>query len=290
MNTVGKILVILNFLFAVIVGALLVVDVALRNQWKDKYEQLAPYANAVKHSNDTNYQATKRVVDDFKRAKLELEQTTQKIKDNEVAAKVIEDTYIAKLTDLESKLVGGDVSLKQTLAAKQRLTNEIALLYTTVKEREGLIVKLEADVKTFRLTAQNFEAIARTRQIQNENLLEQLREATISLVKEKSGVNREGVKVVNPKDANPPAVLVNGKVQKVEGNFMEISLGTDHGVNKDNTLDVYRLTPEPKWIGVARIVEADHHSSVARLIPAGNPAFRMTPKAGDLVTSKLSNK
>jgi hypothetical protein len=290
MNTVGKILVILNFLFAVIVGALLVADVALRNQWKDKYNQLLVESNMVKHGSDTNMNATRRVAGDFKQAKLDVEETKQKIKDNEVAAKIIEDNYVAKLKDLETKLVDGDVSLKQVLVAKQRLTDEVKLLYTTVKERETLIVKLEADVKTFRVTAQNFEAIARTRQIQNENILEQLREATLAFAKEKSGVGREGVKVFNAKDANPPAVLVNGKVQKVEGNYMELTLGTDQGVDKGNTLDVYRLTPEPKWIGLARIVDADHHSSVARLIPSGNPAFRMTPKAGDLVTSKLSNK
>ena len=83
-------------------------------------------------------------------------------------------------------------------------------------------------------------------------------------------------------------VQVNGKVEKVEGDLMQISLGTDHGVLKNNTLDVYRLSPEPKYLGMVRIVDANLHHSVARLVPVGNAQFRTPLRVGDLVTSKLT--
>jgi len=68
---------------------------------------------------------------------------------------------------------------------------------------------------------------------------------------------------------------------------VQISLGTDHGVNKNNTLDVFRTTPEVKYLGMVRILEANHRESVARLIPSGNAAFRIQLKQGDIVSSKI---
>ena len=45
----------------------------------------------------------------------------------------------------------------------------------------------------------------------------------------------------NPNEPNPPAVMVNGKIEKVDADLVQISLGTDQGVNKNNTLDVNLL-------------------------------------------------
>ena len=92
----------------------------------------------------------------------------------------------------------------------------------------------------------------------------------------------------DPNGPNPPAVMVNGKIEKVDGvDLVLLSLGTDHGVAKGNTLDVYRTEPVPKYLGMVRIIDAEHHRSVARLIPTSNGAYRAKLQAGDLVTSKL---
>src|SRR5688572_24751116 len=53
MNTVGKILVILNLLFAVAVGGFLVVDFATRQNWKLAYDKLKAEMEIAK----LNYQA-----------------------------------------------------------------------------------------------------------------------------------------------------------------------------------------------------------------------------------------
>ena len=40
MNTIGKILVVLNLVFALLVGGFLVIDFATRSNWKKEYEKL----------------------------------------------------------------------------------------------------------------------------------------------------------------------------------------------------------------------------------------------------------
>jgi len=287
MNTVGKILVILNFLFAVIVGAFLVADVATRNQWKEKYFELLKEANLSTKSRDVTMAVTGNVVRDYKDLQIELEQSYQKLKDQEEAAKAMKVNLQVDIADRDNKLKDADLSLKQALAAKQRLTDEIAVLNSAIKDREGTIVQLQTSVKTFRQQAQNFESIARTRQIQNENLLEQLRDVTRALALKESGVSSERMVVRNPNDPNPPAFKIDGKIEKIDGTLVQLSLGTDHGLQENNTLDVYRLQPNPQYLGMVRIVDARHHTSVGRLIPSGSGASKLQPREGDLVTSKF---
>ncbi len=289
MNTIGKILVILNFLFAIIVGFLLVVDIALRNRWKEDHQNIVDQAKVITAHGAANKVAMAKLLNDYKTKQEEIAKLEQKLYELDEQWKIKTADLNADVANLTNQLKDKDLIVTETRTAKERLVQEIAEQAKTIKEREVNIVRLEADVKKLRVEAVQFEALARTTKIQNENLLEQLREVTLALTREKAGVVSADVMVIrNPNEPNPPAVQVNGKIEKVDIDLVQLTLGTDHGVNKNHTLDVYRLTPEPKYLGMVRIVDANHHQSVARLIPQGNAAFRTPLRAGDLVTSKLT--
>lgn len=289
MNTIGKILVILNFLFAIIVGLLLVLDIAMRNRWKEDHENVVKQAQTHIAAANSHKQTMAKVLNDYQAKVADLAALQQKLYDTEAEWKIKVNDLEVRTQELKTQLDAKDLLIKDTGSTSGRLANEIAEQTKQIKEREVTIVRLEADVKKLRIDAVQFEAQARTLKIQNENLLEQLREATVALAREKAGVVSADVMVIrNPNDPNPPAAKVNGKVEKVDSDLVQLSLGTDHGVNKNHTLDVYRLSPEPKYLGMVRIVDANIHSSVGRLIPQGNAAFRTPIRAGDLVTSKLT--
>jgi hypothetical protein len=287
MNTVGKVLVILNFLFAVVVGAFLVVDVATRSQWKDKYFELLQVTNLTEKSRDVTKSVTGYVVRDNKDLQLALEQSVQKLKDQEDFAKAMKINHDEEIAVRDNKLKDADLSLKQALTAKQRLADEITVLNSSIKQRESTIIELQASVKMYRLQAQQFEAQSRTRQTQNEGLLEQVRALTVALHIKDTGVSPERMVIRNPNDPNPPPFKIDGKIEKVDGALVQLTLGTDHGLKENNTLDVYRLQPNPQYLGMVRIVDARPHSSVGRLIPAGTAAARQQLREGDLVTSKF---
>ncbi len=287
MNTVGKILVILNFLFAIVVGVLLVMVVALHNQWKEKYFALLRESNVVVSVNETNSGITGNVVRDYKNSQADLEREKLTFKDKEEAAKAKELTYMDEIKDRDSKLIGLAQTVAQSKQLAKRQADEIALLNGIIKDRETEIVRLGVEVKSNRSIAQNFESIARDKQQKNEGLLEQIRELTRALAAKDAGVNPDRMVILNPNEPNPPAVKIEGKIQKVEGALVEISLGTDHGLKENNTLDVIRLQPEVKWLGTIRIVDARHHTSIGRLVPSSNTAFRPQLREGDTVTSKI---
>ena len=289
MNTIGKILVILNFLFAIIVGALLVVDFAARNKWKEAYVELKQNVDVYVKSQSTTVKAAQSIGSELTEALAKIDEQNGKIKDAAEEAKANEAKYALKIQDLELQLGTSKATLEQSVASTKRLADEIVDLNKTIKLREGQIVKLETDVKTYRLSALNFEALANGRQIKNENLLEKIRDLTTTLARMEAGVNPNTSVIRNPNEPNPPAVMVNGKIEKVDADLVQISLGTDQGVNKNNTLDVYRTNPEAKYLGMVRIVDANAHKSVARFIVIGTGA-RPQLKEGDLVTSKITNK
>jgi FtsZ-binding cell division protein ZapB len=290
MNTIGKILVILNFLFAVIVGLLLVVDFAKRNQWREAYLALEKKTETVVKVSDVDKTAMKNVAGDYQKARDDLEKLSQQFKAAETLLQLKLDELTEEKKKLQNELSNATTTNEQLLQTQKRHVLEIAHLNGVIKDRESAIVRFEADIKRFRNDAVQFEALAKTRQIQNENLLEQVRNLTVSLAKAQAGVGGgDAVGAVrDPNSPNPPAVVVNGKIEKVDGgDLVVLSLGTDHGIANGNTLDVYRTQPQPKYLGMVRIINADHHNSVARLIATGNAQFRAKLQEGDLVTSKL---
>jgi hypothetical protein len=64
-----------------------------------------------------------------------------------------------------------------------------------------------------------------------------------------------------------------------------VPLGSDDGLKKGNTLEVYRLDP-PKYLGAVRIVEVTPKKAVANPVEAMLGAV----KTGDRVASQILGK
>jgi hypothetical protein len=83
----------------------------------------------------------------------------------------------------------------------------------------------------------------------------------------------------------PPAP-VRGAIEKVDTQdplLVQISVGSDAGLEKGSTLDAFRLQPEPKFLGRVEIIEVMSTRSVGR-------AVNRNLRAGDLVASHLTEK
>ncbi|HEY7311021.1 MAG TPA: hypothetical protein VH643_16775 [Gemmataceae bacterium] len=91
------------------------------------------------------------------------------------------------------------------------------------------------------------------------------------------------------KPRNPPAENVEGLVKRVEesSGLMTIGIGSDAGLAKGHTLELFRLDAETpsksKYLGTVRILEVKAKEAVAQ--PVGRLAS--PPKAGDRVASRI---
>src|SRR4051812_17439051 len=91
MNTIGKILVILNFIFALVVGGFLVIDFATRTNWKGEYDKLKREITQLEASRNTNVVVANSVTSRLKAAELTVDEAKQAVKDKEIDAKALED-------------------------------------------------------------------------------------------------------------------------------------------------------------------------------------------------------
>jgi len=87
---------------------------------------------------------------------------------------------------------------------------------------------------------------------------------------------------------NPPPESVEGLVKTVEpsSGMMTLTIGSDAGLARGHTLEVFRLSSIPaqsKYLGTVRVLEATAHQAVVQ--PVGRLAGPAQP--GDQVSSQI---
>jgi len=172
----------------------------------------------------------------------------------------------------------------QDADAIKAIRAELKELTKAIREREQVILKLQEEVTKLRQEVTATKAIAESLRERNLELLKQIEKLT----KVKAGGDRRNPK--DPNAANPPAAPVKGRVLKVDpndGSLVEISIGTDSGVEKSQTLELYRLQPQPKYLGRVRILDANPTRSVGRVIIPAGVDKRPEIQVGDEVSSHL---
>ena len=294
MNTVGKTLVGLNFLFAVIVGGFLVVDFATRSDWKAAYKSLNDQVTVLKADRDTAVDSMNPLINKNKELETKLENLKKDMDDQAVKAKADQLKFEGQLLDTKIELDDARLSLTKARTDVERLKVAEADLRGIVKEREAKILSLQDINAKLGVAAIASEQKAVTAAERNQELLKQVQDLTAQMNQIKlTGATGQvpGITVKTGTTLNPPPTLVKGKIERVDPadkTLVEISLGTDQGVNKNNTLEVFRTSPEPKYLGVVRIVDANFNKSVGRLIVAPGTTVRPQLQVGDSAWSYLT--
>jgi hypothetical protein len=146
-----------------------------------------------------------------------------------------------------------DVLIKQKTDLQTRLDGQIDL---TNKLRD---LKVAADI-----TANDYK----TR-------LGNLEKQYVELNNQYTAMKKKGVTVTTVA-SNPPPADVEGLVKKSDPNtnLVTISIGSDDGLAKGHTLEVFRLEPQAKYLGTIKILEVRPHEAVG---------VRVSKKAGDIL-------
>jgi len=197
-------------------------------------------------------------------------------------------TAMNRITEEVEKAKTADLTAKTAQAAVTRLLEETKGLAAAIKTREITILKIEEDNRNLRAAAIANENMSKALQVRNENLLQQLMEIRQRIAADESGKGGAAVTATDPNRPNPPSVYVKGQIEKVDGKdgLVEISIGSDQGLKKYNTLEVYRLSPKANYLGTLRVVEVYNHKAVGRLV---RDSFiqRGPVRQGDIVASSL---
>lgn len=87
---------------------------------------------------------------------------------------------------------------------------------------------------------------------------------------------------------HPPAKEVDGEVIAVDlkEGLLTLSIGSESGLAKGHTLEVYRLKPQPKYLGTLTLIEVKSNTAIARPLKD----LKESPRVGDKVSSQVLSK
>jgi len=307
MTIVGKILVFFNLVFSLVVGGFAVMDYTARTHWADGFEKLKNQYEAAR-TNVSTYQAENAALVKEKQAFNEklfnlagksagLEKADDVDKTAQAVAKVLKaaqeqsEAQKTELVGLRSQLAAEKkkVSSAETNATAavedvSRRQKDVDAMRLTLKGETDKNILLVRDNNDLRDRAVAAEIQSKSFKDMNARLESQLQEMArdVARLRTSAGGAARGV----ARGTNPPPESVEGLVERAEGNDLLLSIGSDAGLAKGQTLEVFRLGGAPKYLGRIRIMEVSARQAV------GQAVTRMSfpVRRGDIVSSHIMPK
>ena len=284
MTALGKTLVFLNLVAAVAVMAFISVAFTARTNWaagyqeyKKSYEALNASYRAAQDEADKKASDADARVKEIEGERVKFAQALAQEKANH------QKTNEARLA--EQKKAQNETASKLALQADlQRRNDDVARLTNAAKERDKQILELvqqKNDLRDEKVQAN----IERDRhKVRVEQLASHLQELTREVERaRKGGANGEAT-VTGPRE-NPPPVKVDGVIKQTDpSGLITISLGSDAGLTKGHTLDVYRLDPSAEFLGTVRLTDVRPNEAVGQLLKRSRTAVRVGDRVGTLNT------
>jgi len=286
MTAVGKILVFLNLVFSLVVGAFVIMIYLARTHWVDEYKKLEA-RNSVLTASEATYKAEATKVQQDADAKVAKMQADMKnVRDDLQVALASNAQLRADKSKLEQKSTREGAQASMSVIEVKKRQDDVAQLRETLKKETDLNTTLVKQNAEFR-----DQAISATIEKQaaldlNKRLESQLQETARDMARLRA--NGGSTTTARAGGKNPPSESVEGLVKTTDpSGLMTITIGSDAGLTKGHTLELFRLNPaapsQSRYLGTVRILEADHTQAVAQ--PIGRLAS--PPQAGDRVASRI---
>jgi chromosome segregation ATPase len=289
MNTLGKILAVVNLVLSVLVAAFIVNAYVARTNWHAAFEDQRKNAAVLLADRDAYVEETVKLREALATEKVEVAKSTQEMEAAKADLKKHDADWAQKLDALTRQahqLQGGMTSSGVELDHRQK---EVNYLKGLLAERDDKLKNMAVQVENNRQRAVESELAAKSEQHRNEMLLtenERLNNLAKSLQHGElaggPGADR------NLPHRNPPAEDVHGLIKALDpqSGLVTLSIGSDVGLSKGNTLEVFRLKPEAAYLGQIEILAVRPDESVGKPIVRTRGALQV----GDRVASSILNR
>ena len=285
MTILGKILVFANLIFSLAVGALVIMVFVTQTNWEDGFAKLKKryevaeansrmYAQEVDEARRASDDKVRKLQDEVRNSKQALAGMQQQLAAQQAEFNAVEAR--GKLTES---------NIKEATEELNRRKLEIDNLKTVLKQKEDTMVAMETQNTSYRNQAITAEITAKSEQERARQLLGEVAE-----------LNKDRERRQPPSGTTTSRVLSSSQrapIDDVEGTVLEtdaksglvtISIGSDAGVTRGHTLEVYRLKPRPEYVGTITVIDAHFKESVARPI---TPLRAGPVQKGDTVASRI---
>ena len=287
MTLVGKILVIVIMVFALLFLGFSTVVFTTATNWKDETSKQKDAASKLQTTASTLKAQVEAVQKDFEAGKAEHATNVTQLK-NEIGIrdKSIADQQ-AQITQAQSTLEGAQQTARVAVDETAQRTKEVDLL-----RNQNEAVRKQAD--EFKLSRTELEDQRRelqrqleTAQRNNADLLDRVSTLSSFLRSKNLSDNVAQIKSQGSGVAPPPDV--EGRVDRVvNNNRVELSIGSDDGLAVGQELSMYRTEPKADYIGKIRIVLVEPDKAVGVVV--GRTAQGKKIEEGDIVASTIRTR
>jgi len=282
MTFVGKILVILIMAFSLVFLGISTVVFTTATNWSERSKKQGGDLQKIQGQlGDAQAKA--------KEAEGKLEAARQ---EHATATKAQE----VRIADLQKQVADAEAEMTQARSQLETAQKNAQVALAEATARKGQIDVLnetlsKAQKQANEFSAQNIELTDQKRILerekstaeQNAKSLRDFVGRTTAYLRQKN-IPIENIDKLDPNSV-PPAV--EGKVVELNSTrrSMEISIGSDDGLNVGNELYVFRVQPRAQYIGKVRIVTVEPDRAVADII--GNTVLGKKVQEGDIVSSSF---
>jgi hypothetical protein len=284
MTIVGKILVFINLIFSLLVGVLVIVSYTARTHWADEYKKLSNRYQVALASNQAYEAEAKNVAVQADKQTDAIKTQLTKLQGDLEAQITVGKGLAEELQKQKRKNDQSDAVKTSSLRETELRQQDVEKLKDTLKKETDENTRLVKTSNELRDRAVSAEIQRKAVQDTNNRLEAQLQEMAREMARLK--VNTSGTATART-GKNPPPENVEGLVKNADpGGLVTISIGSDAGLAKGNTMEVYRLSTiatQSKYLGTIRILEVTAHEAVAQ------PVGRLTAplQKGDRVASRI---
>jgi archaellum component FlaC len=281
MTFVGKILVIVIMAFSLLFLGISTVVFTTSKNWmsatRDEQKKVEELKKKVADAQAVS-EASKKGLDD---AKKNFDEIAKVLQTRLTGLEDENKRNLDQITAVRGQLVAAQQTAKSTLDEVEAKRQETALLRTqkTAVEKQANEFKLNQAELTDKI--RELERLMETATKNNGDLRERV--AKFSALLRSNGLS-DDISQIKGLESPPP---VTGLVKRINATnrAMEISIGSDDGLVVGHPLHVYRLKPQPEYLGQVVIVEVDPDQAVAKVV--GKTVQGKKIKEGDIVSSTI---
>jgi hypothetical protein len=283
MTVLGKILTFVILVLAIVQVAFHVMFHVAQVNYASAYEKTKDQLLATRADADQSRKDAETARADLAALQTKYDQD-KKDWDKQIAdAKGEKDLKQQEADKLQTQVNGliGDQKLSTTDIARRQ--EEFKRLEESNNEKDARIKVLTDTANDQRKLRIETDLANQSLKHRNEVVEGQLEEMSKELIKVKT-TGGAGIPGTSEAKKNPPPSDVEGLVLKTDASgLISVSIGSDSGVLKGHTLEVFRLQPTPKYLGTIRITDVRPNEAVGK--PVSKPLG--TIMEGDHVAAKI---
>ena len=286
MTLLGKVLVFVNLAFSLAVAFFITQSYAKRTDWNRAYKDADKALQAASGQRD-QYQKEAQECQTKAMAIQNTLNNTIKERDGEKAQ------LTASINDLRAQVDKQKATIERYGLTGDSVQSEVARLSKQAESLQQMLASANKQrdddakkVEDFRQRAVKAEIDNKSLAARNNELLNVIEEKEKELIKQKTAPGSSGSAAAAVAANNPPPGDVQGRVKSYDptSGLLTITIGSDAGILKNHTLQVYRLDPRGQYVGTLRILEVRPTEAVGKMV--GRP---LTPvQVNDKVGSKIS--